>query len=90
MKCKMAVTLLSCLKIDHWIEWFSLPDGPLEILASGTCLPDKPLKLKLTPTHISSIPPFLSPTSNGDRVHLGKMSLYGHTPVFSHSQSGSA
>ena len=61
-----------------------LPDGYFEILSSGIYLLDEPLKLKLTPTPTSSIP-----TSNGDLAHLGKMSLYGHIPVFPHNQSKS-
>ena len=69
---------------------FLVPDGPLEILDSGTCLPDKPLNLRLTPNPISSILPSLSPTSNDDVVHPGKMSLSGLLPVFSQNQSGSA
>ena len=77
----MAVTLLYYLKVDH------RPDGPLEILVSGTCLPDEPLKLRFTPTDLSSIPTSLNPTSNGDVVHPRKMPLYGHLPVFSHNQS---
>jgi hypothetical protein len=50
---------------------------PLEILDSGTCLPDEPLRLKLIPTNHSSIPLSLNPTSNGKVVLPGKMSLYG-------------
>ena len=75
------MTLLYCLKVDH------RPDGPLEILVFGTCLPDEPLKLRFTPIDLSSIPTSLNPTSKGDVVHPRKMPLYGHLPVFSHNQS---
>jgi hypothetical protein len=68
---------------------FLLPDGPLEILASGTCFPDEPLALRFTPTDdLLSIPTSLEPTSNGDVVHLGKMSIFGLLLVFSYNQSG--
>ena len=69
---------------------FPFPDDPLEVLVFGTCLPNELLKLRLIPIDLSSIQTFLNLTSNGEVVHLGKMSLYGLLPVFSHNQSGSA
>jgi hypothetical protein len=84
------VSLLSCLKSPPDGMAFRFPSGPLEILASGTCLPDEPLKIRLIPTDISSITSSLNPTSNGEVVHPRKMSFYGLLPEFSHNQSGSA
>ena len=43
-------------------------DGYLEIFSFKTYFPHKPLKLKVVPTSTS-----LSPTSNGDLIHLRKM-----------------
>ena len=75
VKCKMAAILFSCLKINHMTEWILFPDDPLEVYVSGPCLLDEPLKLRLIPIDLSSIPFFLNPTSNGEVVHPGKMSL---------------
>ena len=64
---------------------FLFPYDSLEVFVSGFCLPDEPLKLRLTPTDLSSTPTFLNPTSNGEVVHPGKMSLHGLLPAFSHN-----
>ena len=69
---------------------FLFPDEHLGILAYGIGLPNEPLNLRLTPIPILSIPIFLSPTSNGFLVHPWTMSLYGHTLILSHNQSGSS
>ena len=53
---------------------FPFLDGYLEVLSSGTYLPDEPLKLRLTPTSTSS-----TPTSNDDLSHPRKMFRYSLT-----------
>ena len=84
MKCKMVATLRSTLKSNLRVEClFPFSDGYLEIFFSGTYLPDELLKSRLIPTPISS-----TPTSNGDLIHLRKMSHCGHVPVFLHNHFG--
>jgi hypothetical protein len=69
---------------------FRFRSGPLEILASRFCLPDEPLRLRLIPTDLPSIPSSLNLTSNGKVVHPRIMSLSGLLPVFYDNQSGLA